>query len=439
MKAIINLFSDQDSWYHEFFGFRNPLTLSFAAKPLAHHLMDFCSNRQVEEVLLLDCRYDNSLAMQYNDSYQWYSHIQYMGAKTISNVQKLMAFHKRFCGDDDILILNGLFFLGGAPQEPEEDWEETVKVIQNSLEPTEMQPTASGIYYCHNHIISRVRLPQVKNIHSIQDYFNLNISLLNGTEPCSLPGYKTENNIIFGSAPVIMSGCGFNKSDEEHTSQKHTILLGDNIRIEHDCSIDGPAIIGNNVILDEHVHIERSIICDNTYLSNDLEIIDKIVDRNVIIDPYKNVKLVLDEPELSGDTSAHVKNYFLGFVHAIFNYVMAIAITIHLSICYAIFLCFFFAWTRASKRWYFKLSLDKASGVLKCLVLRKQLVGCINPPGDSAVFTYSESIQSGQNDTQKQMDDQYFLTHDSIRLRFSIIMTTLIRRIFQHDEYITRK
>jgi hypothetical protein len=36
------------------------------------------------------------------------------------------------------------------------------------------------------------------------------------------------------------------------------------------------------------------------------------------------------------------------------------------------------------------------------------------------------------------MDDQYFLAHDSIRLRFSIIMTTLIRRIFQHDEYINR-
>jgi NDP-sugar pyrophosphorylase family protein len=439
MKAIINLFSERDSWFHEFFNLRSPLMLSVAGKPLAHHLMDFCSNLQIEEVLLLDYCYDESIRAQFNDSYQWYSHLEYMGAKTIPNVQKLLTFHRLYCGKDDILILNGLFFIGGAPNEKEEDWKNNVKQIQNSLEPTEMQPCASGIYYYHNQMLSRVRIPQEKPIRSIQDYFNLNLSLLIDSRQCSLPGYKSRDNIIFGSTPVIMRGCTFNEDDAGVASPKHTILLGDNVRIEHDCTLKGPLIIGNNVIMDNGVHVERSIICDNTYLSNDLEIIDKIVDRNVIIDPYKNVKLVMDETELSGDTSAHVKNYVLGFVHAVFNFVMAIPVTIHLFICYAIFLCFFFVWTSRTKRWYFKFSLDKVPGVLQCLVFRKQLVGCINPPdGNSAVFTYSEFIQSGQSSAQRQIDDQYFLAHDSIKLRFSIIMTTLIRRIFQHDEYINK-
>ena len=438
MKAIINLFCERDSWFHEFFSFRSPITLPITGKPLAHHLMDFCSNLQIEKVLLLDYCYDKSIQEQFNDSYQWYSHLEYMGAKTIPNVQKLLTFHHRYCGDDDILILNGLFFVGGAPNEKEEDWKNNINQIQNSLEPTEMQPSGSGIYYRHGKELSRVRIPQEKPIRSIQDYFNLNLSLIVDPRHCSLPGYKTQDNIIFGSTPVIMSGCTFNEDDGSHPAPRHTILMGDNIRIEQDCTLKGPLIIGNNVILDNGVYVERSIICDNTYLSNDLEIIDKIVDRNVIIDPYKNVKLVLDEAELSGDTSAQVKNHFLRFVHAVFNYVMAIPITIHLFICYAIFLCFFFAWTSRTKRWYFKFSLDKVFGVLQCLAFRKQLVGCINPPGDSAVFTYSESIQSEPNAMQKQMDDQYFLAHDSIRLRFSIIMTTLIRRIFQHDEYINR-
>ena len=437
MKAIINLFCERDSWFHEFFSFRSPITLPITGKPLAHHLMDFCSNLQIEKVLLLDYCYDKSIQEQFNDSYQWYSHLEYMGAKTIPNVQKLLTFHRHYCGNDDILILNGLFFVGGAPNEKEEDWKNNVKQIQNSLEPIEMQPVSSGIYYCHDHMLSRVRIPQEKPIRSIQDYFNLNLSLLVDSRQCSLPGYKSHDNIIFGSTPVIMRGCTFNEDDEGKPSTKHTILLGDNVRIEHDCTLRGPLIIGNNVIMDNNVHAERSIISDNTYLSNDLEIIDKIVDRNVIIDPYKNVKLVMDEPELSGDTRAHVKNYFRGGILAVFNYVMSIPIAIHLFICYALFFCFFFAWTRRTKRWYFKFSLDKVTGVLQCLFLRKQLVGCINPPdGDSAVFTYSESIQSDQSAIQRQMDDQYFLAHDSIRLRFSIIMTILIMRIFQHDESI---
>ena len=439
MKAIINLFSERDSWFHEFFNFRSPITLPITGKPLAHHLMDFCSNLQIEQVLLLDYCYDESIQEQFNDSYQWYSHLLYMGAKTISNVPKLLTFHRKYCGDDDIIILNGLFFIGGAPNEKEEDWKNNIKQIQNSLEPTEAQPTGSGIYYYHNHVLYRVRIPQEKPIQSIQDYFNLNLSLLRDSQHCSLPGYKSQDNIIFGSTPVIMRGCSFNEDEEDQHSPKHTILLGDNVRIENDCTLKGPLIIGNNVILDKDVHVERSIIFDNTYISNDLEIIDKLIDRNVIIDPYKNVKVILDEQELSGDTRTQVRSYFRTAVHATFNYIMSIAVAIHLFICYAIFLCFFFGWTLRSKRWYFKFSLDKVSGVLQCLVWRKRLVGCANPPGDSAVFTYSESIQSSPELMQRQMDDQYFLAHDSIRFRFSIIMTILIMRIFQPDEALHNK
>ena len=68
MKAIINLFCERDSWFHEFFSFRSPITLPITGKPLAHHLMDFCSNLQIEKVLLLDYCYDQSIQEQFNDS-----------------------------------------------------------------------------------------------------------------------------------------------------------------------------------------------------------------------------------------------------------------------------------------------------------------------------------------------------------------------------------
>jgi len=438
MKAIINFFCERDSWFHEFFSFRSPLTIPFAVKPLAHHLLDFCSNLQIEEVLLLDYRFDDSLAEELNTSYQWYPKLKYMGAKTIQNVRKLLPFHRSFCGDDDILILNGFFFIGGAPNQTEEDWKKNVVNIKNSLEPCAPQPTGSGIYYSHNNELFIVRIPQIRQIHSIQDYFNLNLSIIDSDQQCSLPGYDSHDGIIFGSNPVIMSGCSFNEDDNQ-SSSKHTILIGDNVRIEHDCALKGPAIIGNNVILDTGVHLERSIIFDNTYISNDLELIDKIVNLKTIINPFTNAIFVQDDDSLTGDTRTRIKQFFLGSVRSAFNYVMACILAIHLFICYVFFLCFFFAWTTRSKRWYFKFSLDKVPGVLMCLGRRKDLVGCMFPPdnsGNSAVFTYSEAIQSLPDPTQWHLDDQYFLAHDSIRFRFSIITTILITRIFQHDDHI---
>ena len=436
MKAILNLFSNYGSWFHEFFNFRSPCRLPFATKPLAHHLLDFCSNLQVEEVLLLDYRFDDSLEKEFNSSYQWYSKVKYMGSKTISNVKKLLIFHHDYCENDDILILNGLFFVGGASNQTEDDWKQNVKQIMDNLEPVEAQPTAPGLYFYHNQELFRVRIPQEKPLNSIQDYFNLNLWLLDNDQYCSLPGYQSQDGIIFGITPIIKQRCKFIVNDDNAPSShpRQHILIGDNVRIEHDCTLKGPVIVGNNVLLDKSVRLERAIVLDNTYISNDLEFVDKIIDLNVIIDPIANKRYVMEENALTGDSRIRIKKFLVGCIHNIFDYLMAILLAFHLFFCYFIFLCFFFAWTDRSRRWYFKFSLDKMPNVLKTLICQKQLVGCSYPPAHCAVFTYSESIQSTPDPKQWQLDDQYFLSHDTIMFRLSIIMTILITRLFQNDE-----
>lgn len=433
MKAILNIHSEYSQWFLEFFNFRSPYTLPFVAKPLANHLLDFCSNLKIKEVLILDYLYNDKLAHQFNQSSLWYPKLTYMGVKTIPNVRHLIDFHHHFCDGDDTLILNGLFFIGGSPNQLESQ-----EQILEVLEPADTSSSSSGIYLYNKDGIFKVKLPGITQLDSIQSYFNLNLSLLKQHRSCSLPGYKTKEGVIFGINPIIMPGCHFSTlappaPDLPEEDQEIKLLFGDNIRIERNCSFEGPAIIGSNVVIDENVHVERSIILENTYISNDLEIIDKIIEANTVIDPLKQVKVTFDNKDLLSNAHPHILERISTFIGKCLDYLLAIWLTIHLSICYSIFLFFFFSWTTYSKYWFFKLSLDKFIGTFQCLKGHRKLVGCAYPPNQAALFTYTESISDMTDSVQLLIDDQYFQKHNSFMFRIAIVLTILIRRLFQNN------
>ena len=435
MKAILNIHSEYSQWFLEFFNFRSPYTLPFVAKPLANHFLDFCSNLKVKEVLILDYLYNEKLANQFNKSSLWYPKLTYMGVKTIPNVRHLVDFHHHFCENDDILILNGLFFVGGSP-----DQSESQEQIMNRLEPADTPPTSAGIYLFHQNTLFKVRMPNVCKLDSIQDYFNVNLSLLKPNRPCSLPGYKTRDGIVFGINPVIMPDSHFSTlppSSSPLSEQKQEIMLlfGDNVRLERNCTFEGPAIIGSNVVIDENVHVERSIILDNTYISYELEIKDKIIEGNTIIDPLSQEKLTIESKDLLSTAYPRMGEKICTFFGKCLDYLMAIGVALHLSLCYSFFLFFFFSWTKHSRYWFFKLSLDKFSGIFQCLKGRKKLVGTAYPPAQSALFTYTESVSNLTSPVQLIIDDQYFQTHNSFSFRLSIILTILIRRLFSSNDH----
>ena len=284
-----------------------------------------------------------------------------------------------------------------------------------------------------------MRLPNEKTLSSIQDYFNLNLSLLKNHQQCSLPGYKTQEGIVFGINPIIMPDCSFSTiplaaQADSPEKQEVKLLFGDNVRLERNCDFEGPAIIGNHVIIEENVHVKHSIIFDNSYLSHDLELIDKIVESNTVIDPINNIKLVIEEDRLLASTKPHLCKRAFNYIGRCMDYIFALWLMIHLLICYSFFLCFCFSWTSYSRFWFCKFSLDKFTGVLQCLRGQKKLVGCAYPPSEAALFTYSESLQNTSDPLQLQLDDQYFKSHDNVWFRLSIILSILIRRFFQHNE-----
>ncbi len=436
MKAILNIHSEYSQWFLEFFNFRNPYTLPFVAKPLAYHLLDFCSNLKIDEVLILDYLYNERLAQQFNKSSLWYPKLKYIGVKTIPNVKHLVDFHHKFCENDDTLVLNGLFFIGGSSNHLESQ----EQLIQ-ALEPANTSPTSSGIYLYRRDGLFKVKLPGITQLNSIQDYFNLNLSLLKPHRPCSLPGYAQKDGVVFGINPVIMPGSYFStlppaEQPLSEDEQEVKLLFGDNVRLERNCTFQGPVIIGSNVVIDEMVHVERSIILDNSYISYDLEIKDKIIEAHTIIDPISQAKVTIERNDLLASAYPHIGNKIYNFIGICFDYLLTIWLVLHLSFCYTIFLLFFFSWTTHSKYWFFKLSLDKYTGAFQCLKGRKKLVGYAYPPAQAALFTYTESISDSTDTVQLLIDDQYFQNHNTFFFRIALLFSILIKRLFQSNAHL---
>ncbi len=71
--------------------------------------------------------------------------------------------------------------------------------------------------------------------------------------------------------------------------------IGNNVKIFENVKIEQNAIVGDNCIIDANTIIKNSIIMDNTYIGSDLEIVDKIVFGNNLIDPKFGEKIQMSD------------------------------------------------------------------------------------------------------------------------------------------------
>jgi NDP-sugar pyrophosphorylase family protein len=89
-----------------------------------------------------------------------------------------------------------------------------------------------------------------------------------------------------------------NVSLHPHAELKPPIFIGENCQIENDVQLGPDAIIENHCMVSAGSRIENSIICQRSYVGENLEIEDSIVDRNLLIN-------------LSYDTSLHIREDFI--------------------------------------------------------------------------------------------------------------------------------
>lgn len=150
-----------------------------------------------------------------------------------------------------------------------------------TLEPltdAELEETPVGTYRLSQGRWMRV-VPRGFVVKNVQTWFGLNMIMLKNPYGFTLPGYSAEDGVHIGSNVVMEKG----------TEAKPPVIVGDNSWCARNVAIDGKVIIGNGAVVAEGARLNRTIVCDDTFVGQGLDLSNKIVCGSRIIDGLTGV------------------------------------------------------------------------------------------------------------------------------------------------------
>ena len=151
----------------------------------------------------------------------------------------------------------------------------TEEVEPEPVSPDECARTPPGLYRHVGGTWHRVRSESGLNIiHDVRSWHEANFTVLHHPELFTLPGYSSEKGVNLGRNVVIEHG----------TSIKGPVLFCNNTWFARNVQFDGDVIVGRGSFIGEGAHLVRSVISANTYVAEHLELSDKIVVGNIVID-----------------------------------------------------------------------------------------------------------------------------------------------------------
>lgn len=117
----------------------------------------------------------------------------------------------------------------------------------------------------------------------------------------SIPGNRFGDNVWAGKNNII------------HPSVRIAppVVIGDNCQIGKDVELGPFSIIGSNVIIDDEASIRQSCVIDKTYLGKLVNVENKIVMRNLMVDAQTGDSTHVTDPFLIGEASPPIIN--IGF------------------------------------------------------------------------------------------------------------------------------
>jgi lipopolysaccharide/colanic/teichoic acid biosynthesis glycosyltransferase len=121
---------------------------------------------------------------------------------------------------------------------------------------------------------------------SLNDYFELNMKMVKA----EFSRYVTAG---FSSKDGSSMGCNVRTPPSSHLQAP--ILVGDDCRFGAMTTIGPHAVVGNHVIVDAFSELTDCLILCDTYIGRNLEIRNKIVSGNRVIDPIDGTAIQIDD------------------------------------------------------------------------------------------------------------------------------------------------
>lgn len=123
-------------------------------------------------------------------------------------------------------------------------------------------------------------------LRTVGDYFDVNMKMVSG---------EFTRYVTAGFFTADKSSVGFNVRTPPSSHLKAPIIVGDDCRFGTMTTIGPNALVANHVIVDAFSELSNCLVLDDTYIGRNLEIRDKIVSGNRVIDPEDGTSIQIDD------------------------------------------------------------------------------------------------------------------------------------------------
>ncbi len=123
-------------------------------------------------------------------------------------------------------------------------------------------------------------------IDSVSAWFDLNMKLAEG---------EFTRYVTAGFSDSDCSSIGYNVITPPSVRLRPPVLIGNNCHFGAMSTIGGNAVVGDHVVVDSRTELENCVILRDTYIGRNLEIKNKIVSGNRLIDPADGTVVEIDD------------------------------------------------------------------------------------------------------------------------------------------------
>ena len=269
----------QTEWLQGVLPGKNPAELPVAGRPIVDYVLERAKFYKATIAEILDFHPSPHLAALFNDPWRYYTATFYHEAfgPMPRGLDELAKVPDTLMHDNDgtLVVSWGMMLpeheIGTAPEVP--------------VSAADMASTPPGIYRRRDGKWMRV-CTYARIIDGVSAWLDVNFKVLHSPEHFTLPGYSAEKGVYLGRNVVLEHG----------TEVKAPDLLQDGAWCARNVTLDGDVILGCGAFVGEGAHIARSVVCDNTYVGGDLELENKIVVGNRIIDAVSGEWTDIEEP-----------------------------------------------------------------------------------------------------------------------------------------------
>lgn len=287
MKTILAFREEGYAWAREAFPGVHPLLLPICNKPFLEFLIDLAILFGSTGVRILGDGDLDAVERYCEDGSRWGIDLSYANMQAEDSVETLLGKNRKFCGDERVMIVSGFSFI-------RYDKRRDYKVLAHSITEGQFATCPGGSITFSgaplNPRAESVNAPlALMPLDGMASYYRASMEALEtGADRYVLPGYGGEPGCAIGRN-VVMS-----KSVQIHKP----VSIGNNVQLLADTIIGPSAIIGSNVIIDRESTVESSIVCDNTYIGEQLEVSGRIASGNRLNDPVSGASIEMEDPHL---------------------------------------------------------------------------------------------------------------------------------------------